>query len=190
CILAGLLANRLRGILRTPALISKNLEMRGVPMIGGRSSVVLREISLQDCMVSDFEVISEREPLVDLYGRIQKARYPFLPVVDSKGAYLGLLTIDMIQEGWQAREVIATGPLSKLVEAKDLLYSTGFKAPTVQIDEKISNIPNLFEDIPCVPVLGKDRKILGLLFVHNLRLAYDREIARQSLPFRTPARKD
>lgn len=189
CVVAGLLANSIRRFFRTPSLIAKNLETRGVPLSGGRSSVVLDGISIRDAMVSDYEVVHEQEPLVELYGRIQKARYPFLPVVNSEGVYLGLLTIDMIQEGWHAREGIATGPLSKLVEAKDLLYSTGFKAPTVQVNEKVSQIPHLFEDIPCLPVLGEDRKIQGLLFVHNLRLAYDREMARRALPFKNPPRK-
>lgn len=181
CILAGLLANRIRATFKTPTLIAKNLEARGVLLSGGRSAVVLDGISIREAMVSDFEVVHEQEPLVELCGKIQKARYPFLPVVNSEGVYLGLLTIDMIQEGWHAREEFATGPLQKLVEAKDLLYSTGFKAPTVQINDQVSKIPHLFEDIPCLPVLGEDRKIQGLLFVHNVRLAYDREIARRAL---------
>jgi hypothetical protein len=39
----------------------------------------------------------------------------------------------------------------------------------------------MFQDIPCVPVLNSDGQVEGLLFVHHVRLAYEREMARRSL---------
>ncbi|OFZ73976.1 MAG: hypothetical protein A3K03_06945 [Bdellovibrionales bacterium RIFOXYD1_FULL_44_7] len=102
--------------------------------------------------------------------------------------YVGLLTADMIQEGWQLQDPLASNsPLSKLLEAKDLLYRLGFKVPTIKISDHISITSRYFELIPCVPVLSDDNKVMGLLFAHNVRLAYDREVAKRALAFRASA---
>ncbi len=182
CLVAAYGARELRSRLGMRTLIEKDLEARGILFQEGRSLSILNSIRVRDAMVSDHETVHEREPVSELHARIMNLRYPFIPVVNSQGAYVGMLTADMIQEGWQAQDPqSANSPLSKLLEAKDLLYRTRFKAPTVKADDKLSVTSGLFKDIPCAAVLADDGRVAGLLFVYNARLAYDREVARQSL---------
>jgi CBS domain-containing protein len=87
-----------------------------------------------------------------------------------------------VQEGWRLQDPLTSNsPLANLLEAKDLLYRSGFKVPTVKATDKLSSTTKLFEEVPCVPVLGEEGRVIGLLFAHNVRLAYDREVARRTL---------
>jgi len=172
--------------LRTPALIEKTLESRGINLVDGRSGAILNSIMVKDAMVSDFETVHEHDPIAEIHTRLIRSKYPFLPVLTSQGNYKGLLTIDMIQEAWDAQEIAAlsssNSPLIKFLEAKDLLYRAGSSvAPTIRVSERLSQTAGLFDESPCIPVLSDDGRVVGLLFVYNVRLAYDREVARRSL---------
>lgn len=186
CLLAGFVARQIRFYVTPETLIEKDLEARGITLINGRQSAVLESIQAKDAMVTDFETVHEREQVAELFSRLLKFRYPFIPVVNGEGHYVGLLTADMIQEGWELQgQNSANSPLSTLLEAKDLLYRAKFKAPVVKLTDRLTGTSGLFEEIPCLPVLGEDNKVLGLLFVYNVRLAYDREVAQQSLSFQS-----
>jgi CIC family chloride channel protein len=186
CFIASLLAQQVRKWMKTESLMSRDLINRGLILVHGRSLDVLNSISIRESMVTDFEIVHEQEPLVELKGRVLKSKYPFLPVVNSQGAYSGLLTIDMLQEEWEAKENSLTSaqlPLASILEVKDLLYRSSYKSPVVKLGDRLSHVMELFDDAPCVPVLSEDRRVLGLLFVSNIRLVYDREIARQAFTF-------
>jgi H+/Cl- antiporter ClcA len=183
CLLAGLVACEVRARLRTPALIQNDLDARGMTLIEGRSAGVLEAVSVRDAMVTDHEIVHEQEPVSEIYPRLLKSRYPFLPVVNSQNVYIGLLTVDLVQEAWQTQTAHANSSLAKLLEAKDLLYRSGLRTPTVKANDRLSAARGVFETVPCVPVLSDDGRVLGLLFIHNVRLAYDREVARRSLTF-------
>jgi CBS domain-containing protein len=182
---AGFLAREIRYRSRVKPLIEKDLEARGLKLIEGRSASVLDSIHVREAMNTDHETVHEQEPVSELYHRLIKSRYPFFPVVTSQGAYRGLLTIDMVQEAWQSQEQekgeASSAVLGKLLEAKDLLYRSGFKTATVKVNDRLTATAGVFNNVPCVPVLGDDGRVLGLLFVYNVRLAYDREVARRSL---------
>jgi hypothetical protein len=144
---------------------------------------VLGAVAVRDAMVTDQEVLHEHEPISAIYPRLLKSRYPFLPVVNSQNVYVGLLTVDTIQEAWEKQSLTSNAPLSNLLEAKDLLYRSGVDAPTVKVNDRLSATHGLFDEVPCLPVLSEDRRVAGLLFIHHVRLAYDREVARRSLTF-------
>lgn len=181
CLLAGGLAYAVRRGLRTQPLIQTDLAARGLGLVDGRSSGVLAAISVRDAMVADHEIVHEQEPVSEIYPRLIQSRYPFLPVVNAQGHYTGLLTVDLIQEAWRSQSGHSNSPLSKLLEAKDLLYRGGLKGPTIKVSERLSATAGLFDSAPCVPVLSDEGRVVGLLFIHNVRLAYDREMARRSL---------
>ena len=184
CLAAAAIAHWVRGRLRTPTLIQSDLEARGLGLLKGRSVEVLSAISVRDAMVVDHEIVHEHEPISEIYPRLLKSHYPFLPVVNSSSLYIGLLTVDLIQEAWRSQSDHSNSPLAKLLEAKDLLYRSGVKGPTIQVRERLSSTAGLFDVVPCVPVLSEEGRILGLLFVHNVRLAYDRAmLKRDSVTF-------
>lgn len=183
CLVAAFTAQEVRRLLKVPTLYQIQLEARGMSLIDGRSEVVLENLSVRGAMVSDHEMVHEHEPVAELYQRVLKSPYAFLPVVNSQGTYLGLLTADIIQEAYESQDESKdpTEVLSKLVGAKDLLYRSGFKVPYIMASDRLSASAGLFRDFPCVPVVADDMRVVGLLFVHTVRLAYDREVARRSL---------
>lgn len=183
CLLAGMIAREVRRRLRTPALIDKDLEARGMTLVEGRSTSVLEAVAVRDAMVTDHEIVHEHEPVSEIYPRLLKSRYPFLPVVNSQNIYTGLLTIDMVQDAWQSQSATSNSPLNKLLEAKDLLYRAGTSSPTVKASDRLSATAGIFESIPCAPVLSDDGRVVGLLFSYSIRLAYDQEVVRRSLVF-------
>jgi CBS domain-containing protein len=161
------------------SLTNRNLKTKGLQIVEGRSLRILQQLKVRDAMVMDFETIHEEEPVNDVPARLLASRYPFLPVVRADGAYTGLVTVDMVHE--RILETVATPEVSRLFEVKDLLYSSGFKTRTLRADDALSAAQGMFQDIPCVPVLNSDGQVEGLLFVHHVRLAYEREMARRSL---------
>jgi hypothetical protein len=186
CFLAGMIALEIRRWLRTPALFDKDLEARGLSLLDGKSAKVLDALYVRDAMVTDHETVHEQEAVSELYSKILSSRYPFLPVVNSQGMYSGLLTIDMVQEAYQAAATQHKGgenriSLGKLLEAKDLLYRFRGKAPVIRSEERLSATAGMFGATPTIPVVSEDGKVLGLLFSYSVRLAYDREVARRSL---------
>jgi len=173
CLIAAFIAREIRQLLRTKTLVDKDLEARGLFMSEGRSTNVLSAITVRDAMITDHEVVHEQEPISELQERILKARYPFLPVVNTQGIFSGLLTIDMVQDS-------SHFPVAKVLEAKDLLYRSGFKSPTVKAGDRLSAVVGFFDEAPCIPVLADDGRVQGLLFVYSVRLAYDREVTKRS----------
>jgi H+/Cl- antiporter ClcA len=181
CFLAGLISLQIRRWLRTPALYNKDLEARGLSLRGGKSVKVLESLFVRDAMVVDHDVVQEKDAMGDVHSKMLMSRYPFLPVVNSSGVYRGLLSIDMVQDAYRSERQRPGVSLNRLLEAKDLLYRGVSPAPTVRENEKLSLSAGAFDDAPCIPVLSEDGKVVGLLFSHSIRVAYDREIARRSL---------
>lgn len=182
CLMAGLIALQLRRATKTPSLVEADLESRGFKLLGGKSRSVLDALWVKDAIVNDYDIVHEQEPVAELYNRLLNSKYPFFPVVNTQGTYAGLLTFDRIQEAWQSQEssVTSNSPLSKLLEAKDLLYRSGTKAPVVKVTDRLTAAIILFRHVPCVAVVSEDGRVVGLLFNHCVRLAYDQEIMRRS----------
>jgi H+/Cl- antiporter ClcA len=169
------------------SLTSRELKAKGMQIVEGRSLKVLQRLHVRDAMVIDHETIHEQEPVSELPERLLNSRYPFLPVVRADGVYTGLVTVDMVQD--RLEQTHATPQLSRLFEVKDLLYSSGAKARTVRASDPLSNTQGMFSDIPCVPVVDENGQVEGLLFVHNVRMAYEREMARRSLKSATSVKE-
>jgi CBS domain-containing protein len=127
-------------------------------------------------MVTDYETVFEDDLVKELTEKFLNSKQPFLPVVNRKGAYVGLLTLDLIQDG------IATARGSDtFFEVKDLLYRSKTKLKTVLDTDNLSKTSGVFGDHSCVAVLNTGGKVVGLLFAYSVRAAYDREVARRAL---------
>lgn len=180
-----------RRVMRTPSLVDASLQARGLELVEGRSAAVLEGVLVRDAMVSDHETVHENEAVSSLHQRLLRSKYPFLPVVTAQGSFRGLLTSDMIQDAWREaghspESGASNSPLSHLLEAKDILYRARMKVATVREGDRLSKLGNAFEDVPCVPVVDNETRVVGLLFVYNVRLAYEREVVRRSLAFGAP----
>jgi CBS domain-containing protein len=187
-IAATWLGMEIRARTRTFSLPELEAARRGLIIQGGRSTAVLDSIQVRDAMTTEFECVRGHETVQSLIGRIDTLRHPFFPVLDAAGKYIGITTLDEVmdaqnQAGGRASET--SGALVSLLEVKDLLYRSGWRSPTIIASQPLSSVQGLFEETPCIPVLSEDRKVVGLLFVHQVRLAYDREVGRKSLGLRS-----
>lgn len=175
CLVSSYLGREIRRRFQSKSLMEQELTAQGVYLQEGRSLAVMESLRVADAMVTDQEEVYQHETVAELYEKIQKSKYPFFVVVNAQSVFEGLLTVDTIMEGWKQN--------SGILEAKDLLYRSHFKSQTVRDTDFLSVTSQLFEEVPCVPVLNEQSKVVGLLFVHQVRLAYDREVARRSFLF-------
>lgn len=175
-LLAGFVADLIRRVFHQSPLIHRDLEARGLALLDGRSAAVLASISVHDAMVTDHETVIETDLVRDLTDKFLNSRHPFLPVVNRKGNYVGLLTLDLIQDGLSS----ARGT-DAFFEVKDLLYKSKSKLKTAKESDSLSMTSGLFGDHSCVAVVSEAGKVVGLLFSYSVRAAYDREVARRAL---------
>lgn len=160
-------------------LVDQGLRLKGLAIAHGRSVSVLESIPVKDVMVTDHEVIHERESLMQVSHILMNSKYPFLPVVSKSGVYTGMVTVDMLQA--RLEESKDGSIVSKYFEVKDLLYRSQSKEMVVSADDTLASTQELFQELPCAPVLDQNKKVQGLLFVHHVRLAYEREVAKRFL---------
>jgi hypothetical protein len=169
--------------LSTPSLIEQDLDSRSIQLLDGKTKKILEAVTAAEAMATDFEVADEHESVSVLYEKVRQAKYPFIPVVNSRQEFLGLLTVDVILEGFQTQAASGgASPLAVLMEAKDLLYrsKSQLQSQFVWTTDSLAATTGFFNDVPCVPVLGIDKTVQGLLFVYHVRVAYDRETLRRS----------
>jgi CBS domain-containing protein len=183
CLLAGLISRHLSVLVGGRGLVDAGLESYGLSLVGGRSLKILEGIHVRDAVINDHELIYEHEPVSELRSKLIKSRYPYLTVINRRGLYEGILTLDMVREVWFTDEIVTSShsSLSKLLEVKDLLYRSGLKVPTIKGSQKLSDVITLIDRFPCLPVVDEEGRLTGLLMAQNVRQAYDREVIRRSL---------
>ncbi len=176
CLLVGFLSDAIRRFFKQSALVHRDLEARGLSLLDGRSATVLTSILVRDAMTTDHENVNENDLVKELTEKFLTSKHPFLPVINQKGLYVGLLTLDLIQDGLSS----AQGS-DAFFEVKDLLYRSKSKTRTVRDTDNLSMTSGIFGDQACVTVLNGEGCVVGLLFAYSVRAAYDREVARRSL---------
>lgn len=187
CLISATLARWIDRNLGQTAWFDQVLQSKGFPIQDGRAVSVLKSLKVSDAMVSNFEFVHERDSIRSCHDRIRGCHYPFLVVVDHQEKYKGLLTVDLIEQGLdsqiqsQSEETPhAHEKLSGLLEAKDLLYRSGISFRAVRPDVSLAELRGVFEGQSCIAVVGADGRAAGLLFAHDVRQCYDREVARLS----------
>jgi CIC family chloride channel protein len=170
------LSDAVRRFFRQTPLVHRDLEARGILLLDGRSAAVLRAIRVEEAMVTDHETVYEHDLVRELTDKFLNSKHPFLPVVNRTGDYMGLLTLDLIQDG-----ISAARGTDAFFEVKDLLYKAKSKLRTIRDTDTLANTGGMFGDHPCVAVVNGEGKVVGLLFSYSVRAAYEREVARLAL---------
>ncbi len=178
----GSLAIRMRDGFGVRPLLDHDLVERGQDLFLGRSMSVMSSVSVQDAMVTDYVWVYDNDSQAEVYARISKSPYPIVPVVSRDGRLTGLLTADLLLFETSNYES-AHRQVGQFLEAKDLVYQFGVKTPTVQVSDRLKTAVPWFDEFPCIPVLGADQKLLGLLFSSQVRMVYEREVGRRSFKF-------
>lgn len=176
CFVAAWISREVVLRFRGRGLVDEELQFLGVELLSGRQRSILKNLKVSSAMVTDFDVVTHNESLTELQQRMQKSKYPFLPVIGQNSKYMGILTADIVEH---ALTEMSAQSLS--LDAKDLLFRSGSRPKTIHVDSHLDIASEWFEETPIVPVLADGDKIVGLLFVHNVRIAYDREVANRFL---------
>ena len=181
CLISGIIAQKVREAFRVKTLIDQNLKLEGVQLVDGKSASILSALKVKDVMETHFVSGKEKDSVSDLIKRLDQSNYPFIPIVNAHGTYVGMLTADLIQKSHIDRgDPDSSISMRSLLEAKDLLYHTRLKVRPVQAESNLLGVSSLLNQAPCVPVLDENRLMVGLLFNYNIRLAYEREWVKRS----------
>lgn len=173
---AAFTAHFTRLFLKQKPLVQRYLEYRGLKLLDGRSADILQSISVQEASERDVEVIKESDLVKDLKAPFLRSKHPFLPVVDRDDKYVGLVTLDLLQEGLEYAEKQGT-----FYEVKDLLYKLHYSAPAIPERAQLSEVSGVLAQNACCVVVDEFQHVKGLLFAWKVRAAYDREVARRAL---------
>jgi CIC family chloride channel protein len=179
-LLSGWIAGTIARRFPVKSWIQSVLEAKNFPIREGRSVAVLQSLTAGDAMVRDFQSVRETDSIRTCHEMIQQCRYPFLAVVNDTGAFIGLLTVDIIEQGLQSQ---STAGLEGLLESRDLLSSQPQMRGTIRtarVGTRLSELSSVFESQICLPVLSEEGRPVGLVFSSDVRHAYDRELARIS----------
>jgi len=185
CAASVVIAFSIRKLFRVDSLLFSQMKAFNIEVQGGRLKSVLDEVKVKEAMITDFEIVREDEELHDLKLALKKSAYPFLVVVNTRGFYVGLLSFRQIiiadrelNKVRQKNERV-TALEKKFVEARDLLFVAKESVPTVKMNQSIAEVDGLFSGHPVISVLDLDQKIVGLLLMHEVRIAYNRAIERK-----------
>ncbi|MCM0607103.1 MAG: chloride channel protein [Xanthomonadaceae bacterium] len=176
CFIAAWVSREVVVRFRGRGLVDEELQFLGVELLSGRQRSILKSLKVSSAMVTDFDVVTHNESLTELHHRMEKSKYPFLPVIGQNNKYMGILTADIVEYAMSDKT-----SQSLNLDAKDLLFRSGSRPKSIQVDDHLDIASEWFEETPLIPVLAEGDKIVGLLFVHNVRIAYDREVANRFL---------
>jgi CIC family chloride channel protein len=179
-LLAGWIAGAIARRFPVRGWIQSVLEAKNFPIREGRSVAVLQSLTAGDAMVRDFQSVRETDSIRTCHEMIRQCRYPFLAVVNEAGTFIGLLTVDIIEQGLHSQ---STAGLEGLLESRDLLSSQPQMRGTIRtarVGTRLSELSSVFESQICLPVLSEEGRPVGLVFSSDVRHAYDRELARIS----------
>ena len=188
CVLASYLAVWLRKQFRVEGLVQRELTDMGLDLHEGRFQDVLKGLTVRETLVSNFESVLDHELISDVKAALRKSVYPFVVVVNNRGGYVGVLSVDEVYRAEEHETVddrMNYKPLNpfvkRFVEARDLIYMSPQKIPTVRVEASLAEVRSVFQSTPVSVVVGERDQVVGLLFVQEVRIAYDRELARRSL---------
>lgn len=181
CLILSSLATSVRVWTGQRSLVEEDLVTQGLILREGKSLTILESILVRDAMESEFEVLFESDLLSEIAPKSSRYKFPFLPVVNAQGTYSGFLTLEILNREWtQEADREISKNISKLMEVKDLLYKYRLRCAPIGLDDPLSYAVGKFDEVPCVPVLDDANQVVGLLFNHGVRLAYDRELSKRS----------
>ncbi|EMR02911.1 chloride channel protein [Cesiribacter andamanensis] len=150
---------------------TKNLVERGDFIPYDKDKQVLRLISLEKIVETDFLEISPRASVQDLVGLVQLSKRNLFPVVDEKGVLKGIITLDDI------REIMFDSDKRQTV-----IIETIMRQPPayVQLDDEMESVMNKFEKTGAwnLPVLYGGR-YAGFVSKSRIFNAYRTRLIRQ-----------
>ncbi|MCZ6689703.1 MAG: chloride channel protein [Planctomycetota bacterium] len=175
CVISTLLSNH---ILKE-SIYTLKLVRRGLNIRAGRDVDLLRSIRVEDVMEKDVQTLGENIPIHEVLDHFEESRHLTYPVVDSKGRLSGIVSYH------DYAEALRDEALQNLVLVGEVATRTVI---TVHPEDDLSHALHVIGNrhIETLPVVdaADPRRLVGILNQQDILFAYQKALARKSLPGR------
>jgi CIC family chloride channel protein len=159
--------------LRPMSIYTSELRRRGMEWEGTPQERLMRSLSVNDIMLPNVELHSQRLSLEKLVEIFNESRWLQLYIGDEDGRFLGIVELHEVKRFLSEQE---TGPLI----AADLVSEIPVVTPEtslVEVNEKL-----WLRDLGQLPVIDNevDRRFLGIVTRRGVLGAFDREVLRRN----------
>ncbi len=159
--------------LRPMSIYTSELRRRGMEWEGTPQERLMRSLSVNDIMLPNVELHSQRASLEKLVEIFNESRWLQLYIGDEDGRFLGIVELHEVKRFLSEQE---TGPLI----AADLVSEIPVVTPEtslVEVNEKL-----WLRDLGQLPVIDNevDRRFLGIVTRRGVLGAFDREVLRRN----------
>jgi CIC family chloride channel protein len=154
------------------SIYETKLLRKGIRMVRGRDVNLLRSMTVEKFMITEFETIRQDMLLADILDKAEKCSYPHFPVLDQQDRLVGILSMSDLK-GFLAE----VGDLGKLVVASEIMTK---RVVIVRPDDNFETAFEIFEgkQISTLPVLSRSGALLGILKKSDLLLAYNQNVLK------------
>lgn len=114
---------------------------------------------VKDVMENEFSILREEDTILSASKFMKAERIRNLPVADKNNKLVGLITLREIIE------TVFTNP-DKILVKDAMIKHVIFVEPTTQLKDAIETM--LANKYGCLPVIDKDKKIIGMVSEANL----------------------
>lgn len=171
CILSTLIS----AYLMKPSIYTLKLLRRGVDVHKGQEVNILRALKVGDARSNDFEAISPRTRLDELFVRLSNSGHSEFYVVDSEKQVQGVVPFDHIRNLLFDRDTPAGAIVAYDLARTDL--------PALTDDVTLDRVMLLFGQyrVDAFPVVDRKNRLIGVIDREHVMDAYNREAARRDL---------
>lgn len=173
--LASVLSTIISRILSKDSIYSLKLTRRGIKLSQTQDVDVMQGISVGEVMSKDILSIKSDQTLEDLEMLFSKTHLTGLPVTDSNGDLVGVITMNDLREA-RLNEIPGSTKLSNIASMGDLLFTH----PDELMWQAIFRMST--HDISLLPVVEEadPKKILGMIYRQDVIKAYDHAITKKA----------
>jgi H+/Cl- antiporter ClcA/CBS domain-containing protein len=152
----------------THTITSALLELRGMRLLHGRCTDVLKDVTMADAMSTDFSTIEVDATIQQMQSKAATSHYNVIAVCGANEEFVGLLALDKLPSQAEL----------KGISPQDLI---DIDTVVVDPDAPLEQAFALLDVAPALAVVDKKRKLQGLVFRGPVITRYHREIGRKAL---------
>jgi len=172
CILSTIIFKSLsRESIYTLKLVKRNIVIKN-----GAEINIMKSLYAKDIYTTTFESIGANWNFDRLVTTVLSGKAPYFPVVDSRKAVIGIISIHDIKENLYDKHILKDILIAKDIASTDLMKVT-LEMNCHQIMSLMSS-----KNLEGLPVVKKDTdKIIGMIWRKDIIDAYNKEIERRDI---------
>lgn len=167
--LAATVATIVSRLMFPESVYTAKLAAMGISMGGARDLPVLRRLTANDVPLFDAVIVHPDESAARLVKLTEETGVADFVVADRQGQYVGMVT------GVDLRQVLVYREVVPLMQVEEM---TRRDIPSVPPEETLDVVLAKFaaKDVQCLPVVDRDRRILGVLARSRVMRRYQQSL--------------